>query len=233
MSKTLVIARKEIRELFRNRSNLLVGLGFALFFSTTYSFGLARQEINTNISPDSTFFYLSLSIALFMAYVSTAQLFLLEKRDAVIETLMCSPISLRQIWLGKTIAGITLPYSLSIFTVLVITIVASILSHNLVLPGLVVILHIVLVVPTFVAAFVGLVGLGQLLLGMRENRILNLIIFAPAFAALYGSGSVITGGATVSWLYVTILFGVSIIVLGSSAYAARHLSRERIVTTIE
>ncbi len=233
MKKVLVIARKEARGLFKNRSTLLMGLAFACFFSFIYSFELARKQVDIPASPDSTFFYLSLSVALFMAYLSTAQVFLLEKREAVIETLMCSPVSLRQIWAGKTLGGVTLPYSLALFAVVVTMVVSSILSHGAVLPGPAVTIHIVLVVPVFVAAFVGLVGLGQLLLGMRENRILNFIIFVPTFAALYGSGTIITSRTQASWLFIILLAGISLIVLAASAYAAAYLSRERIVTTIE
>ena len=61
---------------------------------------------------------------------------------------------------------------------------------------------------------------------------LNLLIFFSAFAALYGSGYAVMGGATISWRHVGILFSISICLLGITAYLSRHISKERIVTTI-
>ena len=233
MRKTLVITQKEARELFRNRSVMLIGLAFVIFFSISYSLGITRSEAGTTMTLDGTLFYLSLSIALFMAYVSTAQLFLIEKREAVIETLMCAPVSLRQIWLGKALSGVIPSWLMSVSAVVLTLVVSSILSGALLLPDIAIVIHVIIVVPTFIAAFIGLVGFGQLLLGMRENRILNFVLFVPAFAALYGSGYAIASGITASWQYMAILFAASLIVLGISSYLTRYLSRERIVTTIE
>lgn len=233
MSKTLVIARKEIKEILKNRTTLLLGLGFAIFFSITYSQGIISRGGNgTAISLDGSIFYLSLSIALFMAYVSTSQIFLLEKRDGVIETLMCAPISLRQIWLGKTLAGVVPAYLVSIIAALLLATISSFRTGALLVPGAAAVVHVLFAVPVFIAAFTGLVGFGQLLLGMRENRLLNFLIFVPAFAALYGSGYAIAMGVTISWQYVAILFTASLALLSTATYLTRYLSRERIVTTI-
>lgn len=229
MNKILIVARKEIKELMRSRTTLILGLAFAAFFSITYSQGISRTGA---ISLDSTVFYLSLSIAIFMAYISTGQLFLLEKRDGVIETLMCAPLSLRQIWAGKTAAGVVPSCIISLFSIMLLITLSSIQSGTVLIPGAAIIFHVLITVPTFIAAFTGLVGFGQLLLGMRENRLLNFLLFVPAFGALYGSGFAVATGIIISWQYVAILFGFSLVLLGTATYLTRHLSRERITTTI-
>lgn len=234
MSKTLAIARKETKEIFKNRTTLLLGLGFAVFFSISYSQAIiSGGGRGATISLEGAIFYLSLSVALFMAYVSTSQVFLLEKREGVIETLMCAPVSLRQIWLGKTLAGMIPAYAVSITAALLLVAIPSFRTGTLLAPGVVTVVHVLFVVPVFVAAFIGLVGFGQLLLGMRENRLLNFLLFVPAFAALYGSGYAVARSVTVSWLYVAILFAASLVMLSVAFYLTRYLSRERIVTTIE
>ena len=167
-----------------------------------------------------------------MAYMSTGQIFLREKADRVIETLMCAPVNLRQIWLGKVLGATAVAYSLSFFTALVIIVIVNILSESILLPGAPILFHILLVVPTFIAALAGLLGFVQFLLGMRENRILNFVIFVPAFAALYGSGYMTSSSLAISWTYVGILFGISALLLAVTAYLTKRLSRERIVTTI-
>jgi ABC-2 type transport system permease protein len=112
-------------------------------------------------------------------------------------------------------------------------IITSIQLNTFLLFEPVILVHVLLAVPAFIAAFVGLVGFGQLILGMRENRLLNFLIFVPAFAALYGSGLAVTRGLTVSWQYVGILLAASVLLIGLAAYLTRYLNRERIVTTIE
>ncbi|MDD5038631.1 MAG: ABC transporter permease [Dehalococcoidales bacterium] len=230
MDKTLIIARKETKEIIKNRTTLFMGLAFAAFFSLMYSFNVVKAEDGTSL--DGAIFYLSLSIAIFMAYVSTGQIFLLEKQGGVIETLMCAPVSLRQIWIGKAMAGVVPSWVVSIFATLLLIIITGIQTGTVLLPGLANIVHVLVAVPTFIAAFVGMVGFGQLLLGMKENRLLNFLLFVPAFGALYGSGFAVARGLTVSWLYVAILLGCSLVLLGTAAYLTRYLSRERIVTTI-
>lgn len=230
MDKTLVVAHKEIKEILRNRTTLLMGLAFAAFFSLMYSLNVVKAEDGTSL--DGATFYLSLSIAIFMAYVSAGQIFLLEKRDGVIETLMCAPLNLRQIWIGKTLAGVVFSWLVSIFAVLLLIIITGIQKGTFLLPGAAAVVHVLITVPTFIAAFVGLVGFGQILLGMRENRLLNFLLFVPAFGALYGSGFAVARGITVSWQHEAILFGGSLLLLGIAVYLSKFLNRERIVTTI-
>jgi len=233
MNRTLVVAKKEIKELLRDRKTLVVGIAFALFFSIMHSLGLIRgSDSAAAISLDSSIFSLTAAIGFFMVYMSTSQIFLREKMDRVIETLMCAPLNLRQIWLGKVLAVTTLAYLLSLLTALVIVIISNILSESLLLPSVPILFHVLLVVLMFVAALAGLLGFVQFLLGMRENRILGFIIFIPAFTALYGSVYMIGTSFAISWTHVGILFGISALLLAVTAYLTRRLSKERIVTTI-
>ena len=167
-----------------------------------------------------------------MAYISASQNFLREKMDRVIETLLCTPVNLRQIWLSKVLGITGFAYLLSLLTALVILLISNILSGSLLLPSAPILVHVVLVVPTFIAALTGLLGFAQFRLGMRENRILNLVIFVPAFAALYGVGLSATTSLAIPWAYVGILFAISIILLATTAYLTKRLSKERIVTTL-
>ncbi len=230
MGKMLIVAKKEIKEILRNKTTIIMGLAFAIFFSLMYSLNVSKAEDVTSL--DGAAFYLSLSIAIFMAYVSTGQIFLLEKRDGVIETLMCAPVSLRQIWIGKAVAGVVPSWMVSIFATLLLIIITGTQTRTVLLPEPAIIVHVLVAVPTFIAAFVGLVGFGQILLGMRENRLLNFFLFVPAFGALYGSGFAVARGLVVSWQHVAILFGGSLLLLGAAVLLSRFLSRERIVTTI-
>ncbi len=233
MHKILVVARKETRELMRTKSTMLVGLGFAFFYSLLNSLAVIKGKDSASaISLDGSVFYLSAMVGMFIAYMSTGQVFLREKTDRVIETLMCAPVNLRQIWLGKVLGVTAVAYSLSFFTALVIMVVANILLKSIVLPGAPILFHVLLVIPTSIAAFAGLLGFVQLRLGLRESRILNFVIFAPLFAGLYGVGRMVGSSFAISWIQVGILFAISVFLLAVTAYLTKRLSKERIVTTI-
>jgi ABC-2 type transport system permease protein len=228
-----VVARKEVKELFGSKGTLLIGIAFALFFSVFRSLAIIKGEGSAaTISLDSALFFLPAAIGFFVAYISASQIFLREKMDGVIETLLCAPINLGQIWLGKVLGITGFAYLISLLTALVILLISNILSGSLLLPGAPIIVHVILVVPTFIAALTGLLGFSQFRLGMRESRILNFVIYVPAFAALYGVGLSATTSLAIPWSYVGILFAVSVLLLVVTAYLTKRLSKERIVTTI-
>ena len=233
MNRILIIAGKEIRELLLDKRTMGMGLIFAFFFGIIYSLRAVNAEGTDIVTIDNILFFLSASIGFFMTYISTGQIFLREKANKVIETLMCAPVNLRQIWMGKVIAVAVFSYGLALLTSLIAIIVPSVRSGYLMLPGAAVTFHILPGMFLFITAIAGLLGFIQLLLGMRENRILNFVIFAPAFGLLYGSGYAFGSSITVSWLQVLVPFVVSLLLLILAALLVRRLNKERIVITID
>ncbi len=232
MNRTLIVAGKEFRELLRDKRTMGTGLVFALFFGIIYSLRAADTGVTDTVSINNTLFFLSAAIGFFMTYITTGQVFLREKADKVIETLMCAPVNLRQLWLGKVMAVAGVAYGLSFLSSLVAFFTPAVLSGSFLLPGAAVIFHVLPGIFLFISAIAGLLGFIQLLLGMRENRILNFVIFAPAFGLLYGSGYAVGSDFSVSWLQVLLPFGISALLLVLSAFLVRRLNKERIVTTI-
>lgn len=229
----MVIARKEIRELLANRNTMLTSLGVALVFAVIYGLSLTEEgSVGGIISIDGTLFFLSIMLGVFMAYSLTGHVFYKEKTDRIIETLLTSPATLRQIWLGKVLAVSTVSYVLVLIAVAVLLLITAIRNQGVVLPEAPVIFHIFLVVPVFIAAFVGLNGVAQLALGMKENRLLGFIIFIPLFAGLYGLGFSIGAVTTITWLYSGLVLAGALLLLILAAFIVRFLSTERIVTSL-
>ena len=213
---------------------MLVGIFFALWFSVmtvpvikTAEKSLAFDQFNNLL------FYFVLMLGIFMAYMFSGKVFFNEKREGIIETLLCTPLSMRRIWAGKVL-GVTIPaYLIALLTAALITLIANVFSATILLPSPAVFLHIVLVVPAFIAVAVGLLGFGHLLLGMRENQILNISIFAAIFLAFsLANNNVISGGHAVSGVLVGGMLIVSVLLLALISYMTRYLSKERITTTI-
>jgi ABC-2 type transport system permease protein len=232
MNKTFIVAKKELREIFSNRMNVGISIVFALFFSIYQVFTMSTMESGQLVvSLDNSLFIMSAAIGFFISYVAVAQVFLREKMNRVIETLLCSPATLRQIWFGKILAITFFAYIISIIASLIIAIGTGFRTQDFIVPDAAIFLHVLIVVPVFILAFTGLMGYLQLLLGIREIRILNLVVFVPVFALIYILGFSQEGNITI-WLYTLIVLVVSIIVLIVFAYLTSHLSKERIITTL-
>ena len=232
MNKTFIVAKKELREIFSNRMNVGISIVFALFFSIYQVFSISAMEsAQLVVSLDNSLFVMSAAIGFFISYVAVAQVFLREKMNRVIETLLCSPATLRQIWFGKILAITFFAYIISIIASLIIAIGTGFRTQDFIVPDAAIFLHVLIVVPVFILAFTGLMGYLQLLLGIREIRILNLVVFVPVFALIYILGFSQEGNITI-WLYTLIVLVVSIIVLIVFAYLTSRLSKERIITTL-
>jgi ABC-2 type transport system permease protein len=233
LSKALIVFRKEFRELVGVRSSLLTGIAFALLFGGMYSFRLTGDmPLALDLTLGSLLFFLSTMIGAFLGYSSTSQVFLREKLDQVVETLLCSPANLRDIWLGKTLAVTLFADLMAVGAGLITSAVTSARMGTLALPNAAVILYLVFGLPLVIACLVGALGYAQLLLGMKENRIIGLALFIPIFAGLYGIGYTSTGTLAIRWPHVSVVGLVALVVLGVLGWASRFLSRERIVTSL-
>lgn len=233
MSGVTIVAGKEIRQILGTKSSLLVALFFAVWFgglSGPAIAGLGGESAAGAL--DTGIFYLGLVIGVFIAYLLSGQVFLREKQEGIIATLLVKPLSLRQIWLGKVI-GVAVPaYAITLVGVGVLVGVANFPGEALLLPSAPAILHLLVAVPLFIASAVGLLGFIQFLFGLRENQIINIIVFGALFFLLFSMQVVFETGIAVGWGQVgaTILIGG--VLLGVTNYLAGFLSKEKIVRTI-
>lgn len=233
MNKIFIVAKKELKGIIKTRSQMLIGLFFALWFSVmTAPVVKTVEESAVYDQFNNLIFYFVLMLGIFMAYLFSGKVFFNEKREGNIETLLCTPLSLRQIWSGKVV-GVTIPaYLIALLAAALITVIANVFSTQMLLPSPAIFLHIFLVVPAFIAVAVGLLGFGHFLLGMRENQILNITIFFVIFLALFFTKTVISGGYAVSWVAIGVLLIVAVLLLALISHLTRYLSKERIVTSI-
>jgi ABC-2 type transport system permease protein len=233
MDEIFIVARKEMKGIVKTKSQMLMGISFALYLGVMTAPVVKTVEESAVVDQfNNLIFYFVLVVGIFTAYLFSGKVFFNEKREGIIETVLCTPLSLRQIWSGKVV-GVTIPaYLIALLTAVLITIIGNIFSTILLLPSPAIALHIFLVVPAFIAAAVGLLGFGHFLLGMRENQILNISIFFVIFLALFFTKTVISGGYAVSWAAIGVLLIAAVLLLALISYLTRYLSKERIVTTI-
>ncbi|MDK2975515.1 MAG: type transport system permease protein [Methanofollis sp.] len=232
MNGLLAVARKEARLILRSRQLMISALFVTVVFSGTAAPAVLGSGTQGSTSIDAMLFMVLTVTGIFMGYLFSGQVFLREKTGGTIETLLCTPLSLREIWAGK-VAGVTFPaYLLTLVGACIITGAASAIRGEVVLPSAPAALHVLVVVPAFIAVVVGLLGFAQLLLGMRENQIINMVILFCVIFSFSLSASLAGEGFVVSWGTEGAAFAVAAALLLVVGWATRFLNRERIVTTI-
>ncbi len=229
MNQVFIIMRKEFMEIFSNRSSVVMGAAVSIFFAVSYGTTMASGTVS---SLDSAIFFIAAMLGVFMSYTFDAQVFLREKADKVVETLLCAPVSLRQILLGKTLGVSLVSYLIMLLAMVVLVVATGARNQAWALPSLPLIVYVLLVVPVFIAAFAGLYGLAQMVLGLRENRFIGFIIFLPLFIGLSTIPSMMSNGMTISWPAVGAVLGGSVALLALAGFLSRFVNKERIVTTL-
>jgi len=226
-----VVARKEIMNIRRNKGLLVAGLYVGGLF------GVLNVLLSGHVSAmNNTVFSTALLVGVFVGYSFSGQVFLREKREKVIETLLCTPLSLKAIWLGKVVGATVPAYLFSLLSVSLVILVSNRITPSLLLPSIPVLIHVFGVVPVFIASTISAIGLGQFLLGMRENKIMGFLIVGLLLPFMYPSilGGLVRGemGSVVSWLDVGSCLIAAVLLLAFTTYASRYLNKEKIVTTL-
>ncbi len=238
MNPILVVAKKEMKQIAKNRSMIIGIVLFMGVFGGLTSIGAIMSVIEGDAENivsllDSLMMYLVLVLGVFSGYFFSSQAFLGEKTGGTIETLLCSPLPLRDIWLGKVI-GVMIPaYGVALLIAAILVVLSNMAADFLVLPSVVMMLFILAVVPVYIACAVGILGFVQLLLGMKENQIINIVLIIGFIAAISVFDSLVAEGVIVmSALVVGEMFMLGILLLGGIGFMTRILNREKIVTTL-
>ena len=99
MNKIFIVAKKELKGILKTRSQMLLGICFALYFSVLTAPVVKTVEESALVDQfNNLIFYFVLVLGIFTAYLFSGKVFFNEKREGNIETLLCTPLSLRQIW---------------------------------------------------------------------------------------------------------------------------------------
>jgi ABC-2 type transport system permease protein len=243
MDKIWIIARKDTREALRSRSTYIyIFVMFILTFTyyTSYSAqinSLVRQNAGQQqILEDSRLILNSLAYILPMMYsIFICSIFanysvVVDKAKRNIESLMATPISLNQIWMGKALA-VTIPSAvigigMAIISYVVINVVATV-QHpvSFVIPDIFAILTALIVVPSLLFAIVAVVIYVQLVI---SNPRIASLVFTGIFLILFFGANVISGlGLS---LNVGIIFiGMAVLCGGIAYLLSRSLTKEKVV----
>lgn len=224
-----IVALKEMREITSSKGTIISTVFFALWF------GLLNGQSTAGMTSETLskqLFFMAPMLGSLMGYLLTGTVFSSEKRDGVIETLLCTPLDLRSIWLGKLIGVSVIAYLASLISIIFVVLLAGMGANTLLVPSLIIIVHILITVPLFTAAVVGLIGYSQLLLGMKENTVIGIFTFLGLFLGISVAGQLVGGSGAITMPMLLIMFLVAAALLGVAFYLARFLSKEKVITTI-
>jgi ABC-2 type transport system permease protein len=224
-----IVARKEMREITSSKGTIISTVFFALWFGLLNGQAVAGT---TSESLSKQLFFMAPMLGALMGYLLTGTVFSREKQDGLIETLLCTPLDLRTIWLGKLIGVSIVAYLASLISIAFVILMAGVTANVLLLPSLIIIVHIIVTVPLFTAAVVGLIGYSQLLLGMKENTVIGIFTFLGLFIGISLAGQLVGGTGAISVSMLLIMFAVAAALLAFTFYLARFLSKEKVITTI-
>ena len=225
MNSVLLVAQREVRVLLRARSVLgagtLVGLiigGMPVFTALVMGRGPGGLFLQAPV------------LGIFLGYLFAQQAFLREKQDGTIETVLSSPLTLRALWAGKVLGAGGTAALIALLCTGGAVIAAGLAAPIGFVLTPVLAVHLIVVLPLVAAIAVGLLGLVQLLLGLRENQILNLGL-VMGLIALLSIGQVAAGEAPGPATEATMVL-VLAAVLAVLARLVGRVDRERIVRTI-
>jgi ABC-2 type transport system permease protein len=240
MRKLWVIAVKDIGEAFRSKSTYFYILIMAVLSVTYISNYTVHVNSLTNqraIKDYSRIFLnivaytLPMMYSIFICTIFANYSVVLDKAKRNIESLMATPVSIRQIWVGKSLA-ITLPslaigLAISIIVYVIINIGFVVpKAHLFVVPSALAIVSVFILIPLSLFSVVMIVT--EIQLTITNPRIASLV-FTGIFILLIFSINALGGlGLSVGY-YALIYVGVIVLCALIALILARSLTKEKVL----
>jgi ABC-2 type transport system permease protein len=240
MKKLWIIAGKDVGEAFRSRSIyvfLLVILIISFSYVSSYDRAVNTLSSQLTIIDFSRAFLNSLAYLMPLMYsIMICSIFanysvILDKAKRNIESLMATPVSIQQIWIGKSLA-VTLPSAaVGIFVSILVYIIMNFgfvmaKTSSFVFPDAIAIISAFIVVPILTFSIVAVVIHIQLII---TNPRIASFVFTGIFVLLVIGINAI-GGLGISISFVPVIYlAVIIICAGVSFILSRSLTKEKVL----
>jgi len=240
MNKIWIIARKDIGEAFRSRSTyifILVMLVLTLSYVSGYRVHVKTLTGQQAIDDYSRSFLNGLAYVLPMMYsIFVCSIFanysvIVDKAKRNIESLMATPVSMNQIWMGKSLA-VTLP---SIVIGIGVSILAYLVmdlgfvtpnTHSFIFPGAVAAVSAIIIVPILVFSIVTIVI--NIQLNISNPRIGNFVFTGIFILLVLGVNAL--GGLGISISYFPLIYlGLIGLCTAVSFVLSRSLTKEKVL----
>lgn len=241
MNRMFVLLRKDLRDILKSRTTytyLLVPAFLSLTYLSTAGNainGLIKQGATVSILHEAAqstmngiFYSLPLIVIMLICSVLASYAVVLDKTKRSIESLLATPLSLRQVWLAKSLA-VTLPSSIiglavSIIMVVVINIIVFRPQVGIIIPAPLALVTGIIIIPVVTFFVVSIVTCLQLII---TNPRLASLIFSVLFLLVFFSTSVSQIGLNLDFRIIYLI--VIAVLFVANYYLSRFLTKERIV----
>jgi len=243
MDKIWIIAKKDIKEAFQSK---LTYLYIAILCLLTWPYfmvvknsldslirqGASSTELRHAAQPlvNIATYTLPLTLAMLICTFFANTSIVMDKAKRTLESLLATPLSLRQIWLGKSLA-VALPsllISLSVSFIAIIVLNVVVISPKVdtfIVPGTLSIVTSLIITPLVTFFVVAIVSFLQLT--TANPRIANLA-FTVIFVGIYIYLQTISK-PTVTWYFALIYLSAMLVLVGIMALLDRILTKEKVV----
>jgi ABC-type Na+ efflux pump permease subunit len=240
MNKIWIIARKDISEAFRSRSTyifILIMLILTISYVSSYNAHVKTLTDQRAIDDFSRSFLNSLAYVLPMMYsIFVCSIFanysvIVDKAKRNIESLMATPVTLNQIWIGKSLA-VTLPSIMIGISIAIISFFGMNFgfvmphTHSFIFPDVLAIISAIIIAPVLVFSIVTIVINIQLI--VSNPRIANLVFTGIFILLVFGINAL--GGLGVSISFFPLIYlGLIVLCAGISFILSRSLTKEKVL----
>ncbi len=241
LDRIWTVARKDIRDLVSGKSYLYLIIMCVIcipYFDGAKSVlgeltkqGASSDELRLAAGSylGSMAYNLPLMLAMLFCPVVGAYSILVDKTKRTFESLLATPMSLREIWLGKTL-GVALPgvvvglvVALAAILAVDLAVVAPAIGSAAV-PGLLPIVAALVIIPVLVFEMVAVTTLLQLIM---TNPKIPTFAFTATFMAIYVVTIIVHVSA--GWFFAAIYAGATILLAVVEMFLTRYLTNERTV----
>jgi len=239
MKKLWIIARKDIKEAFRSRSTYIFVFVVVLLSFTYFSqygrviSGLTNENDILDVSRtfmNGLTYVLPMMFSIFICSVFANYSVIVDKAKRNIESLMATPISIRQIWMGKSLA-VTLP---SVVIGIIVAIVDYLIMNfafvmpktgHFLVPEALAIVSSLVIVPILIFAVVTIVLFLQLTI--TNPRIASLVFTGLFLLLFFGTNALGNLGIGVN---IGLIYLGFIVVCAVVAFLlSRSLTKEKVI----
>ena len=245
MKEMLVIVKKDLKETVRTKT-FLISIALTILVVYYIVNNLERTigallKTNTGIEHTAyvqpiigiTIFTVALVVAVYYSFIINSYTLLIEKTKHSLESLLCTPLTIKQFWFGKTMS-MFLPsvvlgflFTIAAFCAMNVFVIYPKLGYWI-YPGALSSVAIIVAVPAIVLFLSALFYLLQLIIA--NVRLINIIFM---FVLIITSNVLIlgTGYLKSSWSLVYISMGAAMALALANFFLFQLLTKERIVLT--
>jgi ABC-type transport system involved in multi-copper enzyme maturation permease subunit len=237
------LVKEELKRVVNNIRNVVAIFAFILFVSLfpviMFVTNLSEIPVERNITIDTLvyafirvyFFTYTVSLAVFTVFTVSMDIFISDKKEKALDVLLALPVSLRTIWLAKSITLFIISYLASVIAtcIFIISINLFLMRGFIYLPDILMWLYEVTVLPIIIFLIISLTSILQL--ALKRYTVVNFSLFLVAFIVTGVPSFLISrlsqlNTSTYFWIYV----GIAIILAMLNALIQRVLlDKERII----